>query len=231
VVQHLKLNEENQYSTIDYSGDGRRFVVAGLKPGIEIWDEERCQMLYVLSKDMTMRHTNKIFTVKYFPQSSNMVYSGGWDCNVKFWDIRAGKLTHNLFGTQTCGDTIDMASDSHTFVTAGGSGGEGIQTWDLRKLDNGPLKKIGWTTTKTGYVSNPLFNSCKFMLGNKFIVAGGTDNEVPAKCFNAHTGDLIESFPHLSRSCFSLDVSQDSSQVVFGDADGKCHFENVNFTY
>lgn len=40
-VEHIMLNEENRYHAIDYSGDNRRFVVAGTQPYIEIFDEER----------------------------------------------------------------------------------------------------------------------------------------------------------------------------------------------
>lgn len=40
-IEHIVLNEANKYHTIDYSGDRRRFVVAGSQPYIEIYDEER----------------------------------------------------------------------------------------------------------------------------------------------------------------------------------------------
>lgn len=40
-VEHIVLNEANKFHTIDYSGDRRRFVVAGSQPYIEIYDEER----------------------------------------------------------------------------------------------------------------------------------------------------------------------------------------------
>lgn len=40
-VEHIMLNENNKYHAIDYSGDCRRFVVAGTQPYIEIYDEDR----------------------------------------------------------------------------------------------------------------------------------------------------------------------------------------------
>ena len=40
-VEHITINEENRYHAIDYSGDARRFVVAGTAPYIEIYDEDR----------------------------------------------------------------------------------------------------------------------------------------------------------------------------------------------
>ena len=40
-VEHIMLNESNKYHAIDFSGDMRRFCVAGTQPYIEIYDEER----------------------------------------------------------------------------------------------------------------------------------------------------------------------------------------------
>jgi WD40 repeat protein len=76
-------------------------------------------------------HTNKIFCVKFNPEHSQQVYSGSWDSTVKFWDVRSQALTHQINGTQTCGESVDMDSDLVTVVT-GGAGGEGIKIWDLR---------------------------------------------------------------------------------------------------
>lgn len=71
-------------------------------------------------------HHNKIFAVKFNPLYSNFMYSGSWDQQVKFWDIRTQKETHLISGTQTCGDSVDMDADLRTVVTGGGTGGEGI---------------------------------------------------------------------------------------------------------
>ena len=38
-VEKIMLNEEQQYHTIDYANDTRRFAVAGTEPYIEIYDE------------------------------------------------------------------------------------------------------------------------------------------------------------------------------------------------
>ena len=40
-IEHITLNEENSYHTIDYCEDLRRFCVAGSEPYIEIYDEAR----------------------------------------------------------------------------------------------------------------------------------------------------------------------------------------------
>jgi|ERR1719273_556158 hypothetical protein len=40
-VEHIELDSEAQYHSIDYALDGRRFVIAGAQPTIDIYDEEK----------------------------------------------------------------------------------------------------------------------------------------------------------------------------------------------
>jgi len=49
------------------------------------------------------------------------------------------------------------------------------------------------------------------------VIAGCTD-DTPAKCFNFKTGGaVVQDFHKLKRSCFSIDVTKDASQVALGD--------------
>jgi WD40 repeat protein len=63
--EKVMLNEENSYHTIDYSIDGKRFVVAGLLRQIEFYDVETRKPLMKLTKDQNKCHNNKIFSVKH----------------------------------------------------------------------------------------------------------------------------------------------------------------------
>jgi WD40 repeat protein len=88
-------------------------------------------------------HTNKVFVSKISPFNINLVYSGSWDRSVKFWDVRANAMTAQLNTVQICGDSVDMSQNNQYLVTGGGSLGEGIRLWDMRKLQE-PLKQIQW---------------------------------------------------------------------------------------
>ena len=94
----------------------------------------------------------------------NLMYSGSWDQQVKFWDVRANKMTHNIGGVQICGDSVDITRDMNLVVTGGGSKGEGVQLWDFRDITK-PIKKINWHMADGGNKVNPLVNCTKFIPG------------------------------------------------------------------
>jgi len=95
----------------------------------------------------------------------------------------------------------------------------------LRNLSNGPVINLSWSILPNGHVQNTLVNVLKYIPGHNLIVAGACDPKNPAKCFSALTGELIETFPRLSKAGYALDISQDKSQLVLGDGTGFVHFE------
>ena len=120
-----------------------------------------------------------------------------------------------------------MHIDGHTFVTGGGTIGEGLQIWDLRKLDV-PAKEL---TFSPGEVRNPkiepLINAVRFIPKTKLIIVAATDAGHPAKIFNYLTGELVEKFYNKNSRATSCDViQQDSSIISIGDAAGVTHLVN-----
>jgi WD40 repeat protein len=221
-VKHLKLNEANQYQTIDYSKCGHKFAVAGSLPHVELYDEVRPEKMIQQLGDCRGPHSNRVFIVRYFPDSVNKLYSAGWDRTVNLWDVRSNKVFGAITGTQICGHSVDISQDGNTIVVGGGSAGEGLKVYDVRNLAE-PTVKIGWTLLSNDHVHNPLFNSVKIVPKNNLMIAGGCDS-TPAKCFSLLTGELYERFIDLERACMSISIAKDASQLVLGDAAGNCHF-------
>lgn len=89
---------------------------------------------------------------------------------------------------------------------------------------------IKWSVLPGGHVQNTIINVLKFIPGYNVLVAGASDPKNPAKCFNSSTGELIETFPRLCKAGFALDISNDKSQLVLGDASGRLHFEQINYS-
>lgn len=106
----MRTSETNYYHTIDYSqaDKGAKFVCAGKLPILEIYDDETMQKLSNFEESENFGHINKIFCAKFDLQNPNVIYSGGWDRNVKIWDIRAGGMVQGtIMGPLICGDAID----------------------------------------------------------------------------------------------------------------------------
>ena len=51
------------------------------------------------------------------------------------------------------------------------------------------------------------------------VLAGCSDPKTPARCFK-HDGTIVQDFPELKRSCFSLDVTRDAQQIALSDYTG-----------
>ena len=55
-------------------------------------------------------HTNKIFVCKFNPNAPNTIYSGSWDKQVRFWDVRANRLSATIGSkTSISGDSVDIS--------------------------------------------------------------------------------------------------------------------------
>mmetsp|Transcript_4023 Transcript_4023/g.5356 ORF Transcript_4023/g.5356 Transcript_4023/m.5356 type:complete len:302 (+) Transcript_4023:125-1030(+) len=175
-VEHISLNDEQMYHAIDFSGDPRRFCVAGTQPYIEIYDEDRMQRVQQIGDRVNPAHSNKIFTCKFNPQAPNMLVSGSWDKQVRFWDVRANRLNISIGGkTSICGDGVDVSYCNNYAVTGGGTLGEGVQIWDLRRLEK-PVKKMVWSIAYNGDIINPIVNSVKFIPRQNLVMAGCSDD-------------------------------------------------------
>ena len=227
-VEHINLNEENSYHAIDCSDKLRKFCIAGSQPYIEIYDEKRMTLIQQIGdKVLKPAHTNKITTCKFNRNDDNMIYSGSRDRQVRFWDVRANQMSCSIGGkTSICGDAIDISHDNKYVVTGGGSLGEGVQLWDFRDLEN-PVVQYTWDTVENGDSLNPIVNCVRFLHKYNLVLVGCNDENVSAKCFDMHSGNVAEQFPHVRGSCFTMDVANDGSFCCFGDAEGAIHFENV----
>lgn len=98
----------------------------------------------------------------------------------------------------------------------------------MRNLSHSATK-INWGTTPAGDSYNRAYNAVKFVPGMSMVIAGCTD-DIPAKCFNFKTGGTLQEFTNLQRSCYSIDVSRDGSQVALGDYYGNLLVENLIYS-
>lgn len=77
----------------------------------------------------------------------------------------------------------------------------------------------------------PISGGCPIYTGHDYILAGVRDKlkDVPVKCFNTKTGEIVNEFTNVNKCCLSLDTSKDGNLTAFGDWEGVLHLENVHY--
>lgn len=76
--------EGNFILSLDYAPNGKAFCTGGKDNVLRVYDEETKEISAKLTgtKWHTHGHNNRIFSVKFKPDDSNILASGGWDQNV-----------------------------------------------------------------------------------------------------------------------------------------------------
>lgn len=87
---HTIHDELNQLLTVDYKPDGTMFATGGSDCIVRVYDEQTRKLRAELAGGGTGEpgHNNRVFAVKFDKEDENMIISGGWDNNVKVWDLR-----------------------------------------------------------------------------------------------------------------------------------------------
>ena len=107
---HTIHDELNQLFTCDYSPDGTQFLAGGKDQIVRVYDEQTRGLLVELEGGGAGEpgHSNRVFCAKFCIDDPNLIVSGGWDNNVKVWDIRKPSPVRSIVGPYVCGDSIDL---------------------------------------------------------------------------------------------------------------------------
>ncbi len=107
---HTIYDELNQLLTVDYNPDGTMFATGGSDTVVRVYDEQTRQLKIALEGGGSGEpgHSNRVFCVKFDQEDPNYVISGGWDNNIKVWDIRQPNPVRSIYGPYVCGDSIDL---------------------------------------------------------------------------------------------------------------------------
>lgn len=183
VVSHWHINsgknlfqikeEDNAINCLDYSWDFNNFITAGKDVTVRLYDENTKTCITTMQpyKFDQPGHSSRIFCVKYYPNDTTTIYSGGWDRTIQFYDVRMGKVANSIYGPEICGDSLDMYGN----VIASGAWGtsEQIQLWDVRNLKC--ICNVEWENKK---INMPTYIYCvKFnqRRDQRYLCVGGVN--------------------------------------------------------
>lgn len=118
------------------------FATGGSDTIVRVYDEQTRKKKLELAGGGTGEpgHSNRVFSVKFDKDDENLIISGGWDNNVKVWDLREGAAVRSIYGPYICGDALDI-HDGY-ILTGSWRGDNQVQLWDLGTSEN--IVNIDW---------------------------------------------------------------------------------------
>ncbi len=87
------------------------FATGGSDCSVRVYDEATRKLKVEFSGGGSSGdggHTNRVFAVKFDKEDENLLISGGWDNNVKVWDLREQQPIRYIYGPYICGDALDL---------------------------------------------------------------------------------------------------------------------------
>ena len=184
---HSIHEEKNSINCVDYSFDYRNFITAGNDITVRLYDEDMKTEIATMKPYLFEQpgHSGRIFCVKFFPNDTTTIYSGGWDKTIQFYDTRTGKVSNSIYGPEICGDSLDL--NGNILASGAWSTEKQIQLWDIRTLKC--ICNVKWennTTYKPTYIYSVKFNKNR---DPKYLAIAGV-NKPLFSIFNMNTFKL-----------------------------------------
>ena len=237
---HSIKEEKNAINCIDYSFDYKTFITAGNDITVRLYDEDMKTEIAQMKPYLFDQpgHSGRIFCVKYFPNDTSTIYSGGWDKTIQFYDTRTCKVSNSIYGPEICGDSLDLYGN--ILASGAWSTKEQIQLWDIRTLKC--ICNLKWENNdvyKPTYIYSVKFNKTR---DKKYLAVSGV-NKPLFSIFNMETFKLEHGLKENNRpnpilgtkedfsSCFTTDfVKINNSRELFccGCGDGGTRIYNFN---
>lgn len=122
--------DDNALYCIDYNYNGTQFSVGGKDYKVRVYDESTKTLLQTLEGSIDIPgHSNRIFSLKYFPDDPNLHVSCGWDNTMIIYDVRYQYPVASMLGPHVCGESIDVNGN---YLIAGSYSIENnLTVWDL----------------------------------------------------------------------------------------------------
>ena len=215
-VSSIKEDSGSGLTALDYSPDGRMFAVGGEDTHVYLYDEGTRQKITTMAPGSGNfpGHSSRIFAVKFHPDNSNVLVSGGWDRTLQIYDVRQSKVIASIFGPQLSGDSLDIFGDM--IVTGSNRQKDVMQMFSLSKHQL--VQTFDYDITKKDLESG-------FVLGARFsqphpdlIFAGGAGRNELKIFENNIDGSgsmrIMATLNELESAVLSIDVSRNGDFCI-----------------
>jgi COMPASS component SWD3 len=208
----------------DYKGDGMQFVTGAADTVVRLYDESTRQLVTEFRGGGTgpAGHNSKVMCCKFVDE--NLILTGGWDRQIKVWDIREPAPIRSIFGPYVSADSLDVQDG---VILAGSN--MATQQLAMYSFDDGKLfDYISWDDNNLVSSAPCKVYAAQFMKQTgEYVVAGGSGcNEV--KIFDSVNGfQPVAQIKELSRAVFSLDFSNNNDMFAMGGGDGVVRVFNL----
>jgi COMPASS component SWD3 len=216
---HVMEQKDNPIMCMDFNPDGNIFATAGTDKKVRLYDDDTKTLLRVMKPGDFNHpgHSNRIFSLNFHKENTNLLASGGWDNTIQFYDLRDGTVVQSIFGPHICGDSIDMKGDY--LLTGSWSIENQIQIWDIRTFKL--VADVKWENDKP---SNPTYlYSAQFSKNSKsnLFAVGGSNGNI----FRVFENETEQKLPqatskYMSSACYSVDFGNMSNLISVGCGDG-----------
>ena len=105
----MKTNEKMLYCC-GFSSNGVTYSYGGEDYNVYIEDIGK-NNTFGMAAGKLGKHSNRVYCTKWHPTDPNILYSGGWDETVYFWDIRAKEAVNRVYKISIGGEAIDVRNN------------------------------------------------------------------------------------------------------------------------
>ena len=171
--------------------------------------------------DVSLGHSNRVFSLKFCNFDDNFVVSGGWDNTVQIWDTRIEMAVRSFYGPHVCGDALDVKDGK--ILTGSWRQDHQLQLWDFGtgKI----IEEIKWDSSSSK--NDCMLYCAKFSNDSSLIAAGGSGKN-EAKIFDRKNNyATVGTVAGLSRGVYSLDFNSDGSKFVVAGGDATIRIFNI----
>ncbi len=225
---------------MDFNNDGTLFVTAGNDKVVKLYDDNMKTLVSTMKSNNFSfpGHSNRIFSVIFNKESSNMLVSGGWDNTIQIYDVRERNIVGSVYGPHICGDAIDIKGNK--LLTASWSTENQIQIFDLRMLKVESI--IDWSHLEGANKKGTYAYTCQFAKfrneSNMFAIGGSSDNLFASLDYEKNNKITEEELNkniklnmkscNLSKSVYSIDFSNKAREFAVGTSTGDIYIVKYN---